>query len=43
MLIGLEGPLGNVLKIRPPMVFTEADADRLVETLDRVLAGRGGT
>ncbi len=43
VLIGLEGPLGNVLKIRPPMVFTEADADHLVETLDRVLAGRGGT
>lgn len=32
--IGAEGPLHNVLKIRPPMVFTEADVDYLLETLD---------
>jgi hypothetical protein len=42
-LIGLEGPLGNGFEIRLSTVFTEADADRLVETLDRVLAGRGDT
>jgi 4-aminobutyrate aminotransferase-like enzyme/Ser/Thr protein kinase RdoA (MazF antagonist) len=37
VLIGLEGPLGNVLKIRPPLVFSEANADRLLEALDRAL------
>jgi 4-aminobutyrate aminotransferase-like enzyme/Ser/Thr protein kinase RdoA (MazF antagonist) len=38
ILIGTDGPLHNVLKIRPPMPFNAADADRLVETLARVLA-----
>jgi 4-aminobutyrate aminotransferase-like enzyme len=37
ILIGTEGPLHNVLKIRPPMPFNEQDADRLVATLDEVL------
>jgi 4-aminobutyrate aminotransferase-like enzyme/Ser/Thr protein kinase RdoA (MazF antagonist) len=37
ILIGIDGPLHNVLKIRPPMPFTAADAARLVDTLDRVL------
>jgi 4-aminobutyrate aminotransferase-like enzyme len=37
VLVGLEGPLDNVLKIRPPLVFTEANADRLLEALDRAL------
>ena len=36
ILIGTEGPLHNVLKIRPPMVFTEADSDFLLETLDGI-------
>jgi 4-aminobutyrate aminotransferase-like enzyme len=36
ILIGTEGPLHNVLKIRPPMVFSEANADILLETLDRI-------
>lgn len=43
-LIGTEGPHENVLKMRPPMVFTRADADRLVaileETLEAVEAGK---
>jgi 4-aminobutyrate aminotransferase-like enzyme/Ser/Thr protein kinase RdoA (MazF antagonist) len=38
ILLGTDGPFHNVLKIRPPMPFTERDADRLIETLDRVLA-----
>jgi 4-aminobutyrate aminotransferase-like enzyme len=38
VLIGTDGPFRNVLKIKPPMVFATVDADRLVETLDRVLA-----
>ena len=37
ILIGTDGPFHNVLKIRPPMPFDAADADRLVETLGRVL------
>ncbi len=36
VLIGTEGPLHNVLKIRPPMVFNEANADFLMETLEKV-------
>ena len=38
ILIGTDGPFHNVLKIRPPMPFNTADADRLVETLGRVLS-----
>ncbi|HSE18985.1 MAG TPA: aminotransferase class III-fold pyridoxal phosphate-dependent enzyme [Pyrinomonadaceae bacterium] len=37
ILMGTEGPLNNVIKIRPPMPFSMADADQLVETLDEVL------
>jgi 4-aminobutyrate aminotransferase-like enzyme/Ser/Thr protein kinase RdoA (MazF antagonist) len=36
ILIGTEGPLHNVLKIRPPMVFSEANADFLLTTLDGI-------
>lgn len=38
ILISTDGPLHNVLKIKPPMVFDHDDADRLVNTLDTVLA-----
>jgi 4-aminobutyrate aminotransferase-like enzyme/Ser/Thr protein kinase RdoA (MazF antagonist) len=38
ILIGTDGPLHNVLKIRPPMPFTSADAARLLEALDLTLA-----
>jgi 4-aminobutyrate aminotransferase-like enzyme len=38
ILFGTEGPLHNVIKIRPPMPFSESDADQLVETLDEVLS-----
>ena len=37
ILIGTDGPHHNVLKIRPPMPFNEAEADRLATTLDKVL------
>ena len=37
ILISTDGPFHNVLKIKPPMVFTEANADFLVETLDEIL------
>jgi 4-aminobutyrate aminotransferase-like enzyme len=39
ILTGTDGPAHNVLKIRPPMPFGDHDADLVVETLDRVLAG----
>jgi len=38
VLVGIEGPLRNVVKIRPPLVFSAADADRLLEALDAALA-----
>jgi 4-aminobutyrate aminotransferase-like enzyme len=38
ILLSTDGPLHNVLKIKPPMVFDRSDADRLVETLDVILA-----
>lgn len=38
VLVSTDGPDRNVLKLKPPMVFSAADADRLVATLDRVLA-----
>lgn len=34
VLIGTEGPHDNVLKMRPPMIFSRADADYLVDVLD---------
>ncbi len=37
VLVGREGPYGNVLKIRPPIVFASSHAERLVATLDAVL------
>ncbi len=38
VLLGLEGPDDNVLKIRPPMSFDLAAADQLLTRLDEVLA-----
>ena len=38
LLTGTDGPLHNVLKIRPPLCFSESDADLFVATLDAVLA-----
>jgi 4-aminobutyrate aminotransferase-like enzyme len=38
VLIGRSGPHGNVLKIRPPLVFQPKHADILIEALDRSLA-----
>jgi 4-aminobutyrate aminotransferase-like enzyme len=37
ILLGTEGPLHNVIKIRPPMPFSEVDADQLLSTLAGVL------
>jgi 4-aminobutyrate aminotransferase-like enzyme/Ser/Thr protein kinase RdoA (MazF antagonist) len=37
ILISTDGPFRNVLKIKPPLVFTKANADFFIETLDRIL------
>jgi 4-aminobutyrate aminotransferase-like enzyme/Ser/Thr protein kinase RdoA (MazF antagonist) len=42
ILIGTDGPLHNVLKIRPPMPFDEADADLVVSSLRRILHDLAG-
>ena len=41
VLLGATGPAGNVLKIRPPLVFQREHADLLLQTLDDVLAATG--
>jgi len=37
VLVSTDGPLHNVIKIKPPMVFDQGDASELVEILDLVL------
>ncbi len=37
VLLSTDGPDHDVIKIKPPLVFSAADADRLVETFDAVL------
>ena len=37
ILLGLAGRYGNVLKMRPPLVFSKDNADQLLGVLDRVL------
>jgi 4-aminobutyrate aminotransferase-like enzyme len=37
VLVGREGPHGNVLKIRPPLVFDENHAQQLTDALDQAL------
>ena len=37
VLVSTDGPRHNVLKIKPPLVFGEAEADRLVEEMARAL------
>ena len=37
ILVSTDGPFHNVIKIKPPLVFTEADADLLVKTMDKIL------
>ncbi len=38
ILAGTDGPYHNVIKIRPPLIFAEHDADFFVVALDRILA-----
>jgi 4-aminobutyrate aminotransferase-like enzyme len=37
ILVSVDGPLYNVLKIKPPLVFTKANAQFYIDTLDNVL------
>ena len=37
VLLSTDGPDHNVIKIKPPLVFSAADADRLVATVDTIL------
>jgi 4-aminobutyrate aminotransferase-like enzyme len=37
ILLGTDGPHHNVIKIRPPMPFTESDGDLVVEELERAV------
>jgi 4-aminobutyrate aminotransferase-like enzyme len=38
ILISTDGPLENVLKLKPPMVFNEKNADEILAVLDKVLS-----
>ena len=38
VLMSTDGPFHNVLKIKPPIVFSRKDADLLSDTLERALA-----
>jgi 4-aminobutyrate aminotransferase-like enzyme len=40
VLISRTGRYNNVLKMRPPLVFSAADADELLSALDDVLRAR---
>lgn len=42
ILTGTDGPYHNVLKLKPPMVFDEENADQFVATLDVVLKALEG-
>jgi 4-aminobutyrate aminotransferase-like enzyme/Ser/Thr protein kinase RdoA (MazF antagonist) len=38
ILAGTDGPHHNVIKLRPPLIFSEADADLFVNTLEEILS-----
>lgn len=38
VLMSIDGPDHNVLKIKPPMVFSKANADELISNLEKVFA-----
>jgi 4-aminobutyrate aminotransferase-like enzyme len=43
ILLGADGSFHSVIKFRPPMPFSESDADLLVATLDRILSQEFGS
>jgi 4-aminobutyrate aminotransferase-like enzyme len=38
VLISTDGPMHNVLKLKPPMVFSSENADQLIRRLEEILA-----
>ena len=36
VLIAVDGPAVNILKIKPPLCFSRVDADRLLDALSEV-------
>jgi 4-aminobutyrate aminotransferase-like enzyme/Ser/Thr protein kinase RdoA (MazF antagonist) len=42
ILISTDGPYDNVLKSKPPLCFTKANAERVVENIADILRGRVG-
>lgn len=38
VLAGTEGPRNNVIKLRPPLIFSEADVDLFMAALEKLLA-----
>jgi 4-aminobutyrate aminotransferase-like enzyme len=40
VLISTDGPHHNVLKLKPPLTFSRADADKMVRVLDVVLSAQ---
>ena len=40
ILAGTDGPLHNVIKLRPPLCFTAGDAGRFTSALDAILEER---
>jgi len=40
ILVDTEGPFENVLKIKPPLCFTQENADQLVTEIDAILTGQ---
>jgi hypothetical protein len=41
ILLSSDGPDENVIKLKPPMVFSQENADQVVRVLDQVLAEVG--
>jgi 4-aminobutyrate aminotransferase-like enzyme len=37
ILAGTDGPHHNVIKLRPPLIFSESDADLFITTLEAIL------
>lgn len=37
ILLSTDGPDANVIKLKPPMVFSKDNVDEVVSTLDRIL------
>lgn len=38
ILVSTDGPLHNVIKIKPPLVFSDSNADRFVSVMDKLLS-----